>query len=807
MKANFYPTMIILLLLPVALFAQAQEQPDVTIGLIIDGPQQNLKGLDTLMIKEMKVLAEGEFNLLFPASKRKVSNWTSESINQTLDLLLEDPEVDIIITLGVVASHEATKRTGYNKPVIAALIKDPSIQEIPVKEGVSGIKNFNYVSQFIDTRGIIKSFSEIFPTRHMAVVLQRASVATIPMIEKKVVQVETQARIRISLIYADYSAADVLAQIPDNVDSIYISNLYCFSDEEIIALARGLIEKKIPSITSESTSEVEKGFCATFTPETSRQRLARRLALNLQRILLGEKAEELPVAFSVGQQLQINMKSLKEIGRFPSWNILFEAELLNDEPLKIDRSYTLQMAMKEAVEVNLDVLAATQRRLAGQEEINKARANFAPQIDASLTGLKIDSDRAAASFGNQPEATLVGKLSITQLLFSEKAQANLEIQKILQSTRDLDLEKIRLDIAQAAGQAYVNVLRAGTIEKIRKNNLKVTRTNLELAKVRKAVGISGASDLYRWEAQLATAQNDVNLAQRDSKLARIQFNRILHRPLDEEFELAEISAAEKGLMVREQEVFKYTGNPITFKHFKNFLVNWGIENSSDIKSLDAAIAARQRMLKSDKAAFYTPTIALQAGIEQRLAKGGEGTEGLDIDLPFDLPLDLNLPLPDDTNWNVALQASLPLFQGGARNANVRQQTEELTGLTFQRSAALEKISQLIRSSAQVAGTSYISIGLSRKAQEAAEKNLALVQDAYSRGVINIIDLLDAQNAALTSELLSAASTYTFVVELINTERAVGKFVAFMDDTQWLEWKTNLKNYFEKMGVKPENWQY
>ena len=800
---------ILLLLIPVLLLAQAENDKEVTIGFVVDGPNQNLKDLDQLMIKEIMDLTRGEFKINFPNEKRIVSDWTTAGINASLDKLLADDEVDIIITLGLLSSHEAAKRDGFRKPVIAPLIMDPTIQETPIKDGASGIKNFNYVSQFLDTRGIMKSLTEIFPTRTMGVIIQKSALQTVPHLKEKAVNVEKENHIKVKFLLAEESAEALLAEITDEIDAVYVSNLYRFSEAEITTLARGLIAKKIPSITAESRKEVEKGFCATFTPETSSQRLSRRVALNLQRILLGEEAGQLPVAFSEGQQMIINMKTLRQIGRFPSWSILFEAELINDEPLKIDREYTLNQVMHEAVEVNLDVLAALQKKIAGQEDITRAKTNFAPQIDSSLTGLIIDSDRAEASFGTQPETTLVGKLSITQLLFSEKALANVQIQRILQSTRELDLEKVKLDIALAAGQAYINVLRAKTIEEIRKNNLKVTRSNLELAKVRKAVGISGASDVYRWQAQLATAQNDVNNAQRDSNLARVQLNRILHRPLNEEFALSSISQDQQVLMVRENEVFKYTGNPITFAHFKNYLVKWGIENSTDIKSLDAAIEARQRILKSERASYYTPTIALQAAIEQRLAKGGKGTDGLelDFDLPIDLPLDLEFPLPDDTNWNVAIQASLPLFQGGERASNIRKYGEEITGLNLQRSSAMEKISQAICSAAQVAGTSYISIGLSQKAEMAAKKNLELVQDAYSRGVINIIDLLDAQNAALNAELLSAASTYTFAMELLNTERATGKFIAFMSAAEWQEWKTNLRTYFEKMGIKPENWQY
>ncbi len=49
-----------------------------------------------------------------------------------------------------------------------------------------------------------------------------------------------------------------------------------------------------------------------------------------------------------------------------------------------------------------------------------------------------------------------------------------------------------------------------------------------------------------------------------------------------------------------------------------------------------------------------PDLALQALVDRHLVDDGAGTEGAS---PF-----------DDWDWQIALQASLPLFEGGARSA-------------------------------------------------------------------------------------------------------------------------------------------
>ena len=75
--------------------------------------------------------------------------------------------------------------------------------------------------------------------------------------------------------------------------------------------------------------------------------------------------------------------------------------------------------------------------------------------------------------------------------------------------------------------------------------------------------------------------------------------------------------------------------------------------------------------------------------------------------------------------------------------------------------------------------SHLCIGLAREGADAAGNNLELVSDAYSQGLVSIIDLIDAQNAALVADLSAATAVYDFLVDWVEVERAVGRFSLFM----------------------------
>jgi outer membrane protein TolC len=83
--------------------------------------------------------------------------------------------------------------------------------------------------------------------------------------------------------------------------------------------------------------------------------------------------------------------------------------------------------------------------------------------------------------------------------------------------------------------------------------------------------------------------------------------------------------------------------------------------------------------------------------------------------------------------------------------------------------------------------SYPGISLSREAAEAARRNLALITDSYIQGIKSIIDLLDAQNQALTADQAAANAVYNFLVDLMGVQRAMGSFIIFAPEEQRKSW--------------------
>ena len=194
-----------------------------------------------------------------------------------------------------------------------------------------------------------------------------------------------------------------------------------------------------------------------------------------------------------------------------------------------------------------------------------------------------------------------------------------------------------------------------------------------------------------------------------------------------------------------------------------------ILGSPELRQFDAAIAAQSRGLTATKRAFFLPDLALLADATNIWSKSGAGS----------VPPPGSGIVPNDIGWSVGLQLSYPLFTGFARGAAKSQAELDLEDLQTRRAAAADRVEQRVRAAMHQMGASYANIGLARASTRAAQINLDLVTDTYSRGSASITDLIDAQNNGLLADLDAANSSYNFLVDLMEVERAVGVYAFFL----------------------------
>ena len=295
---------------------------------------------------------------------------------------------------------------------------------------------------------------------------------------------------------------------------------------------------------------------------------------------------------------------------------------------------------------------------------------------------------------------------------------------------------------------------------MQENNLRISKANLELAKNRVSVGSSTAADVYRWQAEVARAQILVVGQRAFEGQAHNTLNRILHKPQGIRLALREASFNEPFVMTR-KEFDQLIASPADYATFSRFYIDRALRQAPELEQLNAQIVAKQRDLTSQKRSYWLPDFSISGGYTNNLGQSGQGsgpTAGENLN-----------------DWSVGVQATLPLFSGGLRRANVSRAGFELRQLESLRFSTEERVEERTRSQLHAARAAYAQIDLSAVAAEASLKNYNLVSDAYARGTVNVIELLDAQDTSLGASAASAESLFNFLTVIMQLQRAVGGF--------------------------------
>jgi len=770
----FGPLVILLLLL--ALPTQAAKV--ISIGIVTDGPIEHTSWSPELFKNELLALTGDDFDIRFPAKKQIDGGWSAKRIAAAHKQLQADPEVDMVLALGYVSSAVAAFTRSLRKPTFAPFIMDANFQGLPRKGNSSGVRNLNYLSSGADFVRDLQVMNSVANCKQIAVFLDEADYTAQPGLIRRAREVTAEAGAELLFIQQRKRNENLAARLPSGIDCVVVTGQGRLSPATMDRVIATLIEKRLPSFSLLDARLVEQGLLMAEAPYTNWRRLARRNALNMHSVLHGESAGKQPVSFKSKRRLTINMATARAIGISPRFDILNEALLLHEEPEPQGRLLSLAAVAFEALEANLDLRAAALGLGVGQTEVEQARASLLPQLNASLDYNRLNNDSTAVIGGAAAEQSSTAAITLSQLIYSDSIRANVDIQRYLQSNREALKHQLELDIIQEATTGYLNVLKAQTFIHIRREDMKLTRANLELASDRQQIGVANPAEVYRWESQLATSRQELLDAQAQLQQARDALNRLLHRPMKESFIAAPATLEDPRLIVSRKELFDYVANDHTFELMGDFLVKEGLAASPEITALEALLDATQRQIKTRRRAFWSPTVTLQGQVTQVIDEQRQA----------------GLSARDDTDWSVSINVSLPLFEGGARRARLTGSQLELSQLHTRNDATRERIEQRIRAALHRIGASYPSIQLSKTAATAAKKNLDLVTDAYSRGAISILDLLDAQNAALVAEEAATNAVFDFLTDLMNLQRSAGRFDFFLD-TQGLDsWLERLQHF-------------
>lgn len=769
-----FKMVLLFIFLPFVAFSQP-----VKIGIVTDASGNEFDLLTRQVKAEIEALTNTGDGAVF---KELRANWQSDKVRENLQTFLNDPEVDIIVTLGFLSSEAAARLPAYPKPVIAATVLDPELQHMPVlPDKSSGIPHFAWIESLIRLKNDMHSFARIFESRNLAVIIPR--------------ELYSEFQILNSYLKADENTFDVsfvpveenenpMEQFPAGTDAAMVFPLVQHNNTTIKEIFAGLNEQSIPSLSLSGAAYLERGATITFTPQFTFQQLARQVALRVLKASEGTSLGDIPSMTDKSERIPIvNIESLRLTDRFPKWSDLANAVLLNVAKMP-GEELTLHQAIALTLENNLQGKINDQDLLMAEKDIRIAKANILPQVEVSGMGVQLSENLVEASMGQRGEYTITGSVSLKQVIYSEAAYANIALKKLMAESTKQGTRQTTLDIVLNVSQAYISLLFAKNNLQIKNENVSATLKNLELAKAKEKSGEGSVSDVNRWISELNLGRMDLNDAEAGYKAAMYRLNELQNQPVGNTIATPDSADIGKTIIHNQQILDSYFNNPNLTEKYAGFLINEMLTHSPELQQLATAgeMIDRQKSMKIRQ--MYLPEVALIGNADQAFVR-----EGVIRNPQLPVP-----PPPDDITWYLGLRVSIPIFEGGRKRNEMQRATIEQDKIAWQKDDLLNKLETGIRSNVQFLQASYREMELSENAARAAVENFHTIQDAYAQGMVNVAQLTDAQSVMIRTRQMALGSRYQYILDYIKTERLQGKFFFLEDESEKAQYTNRLLNY-------------
>lgn len=750
---------ILLILISIGLFAQKKTY---RIGVLVDNFTEEIELIRKNLERETQAVVGEDAIMNFPTNSYLINNYSLESARNNYNQLLNDDNVDIILAFGAVNNLVVKNQQNYSKPTFLFGALNIDLVDVDQTKQTSGVENFTYLIQTVSFKEDLEKLKELTNFNKVGIVIEQKLTEILPI--KETFDKET-SELGVSYKMIPYNTIQDIIDNLEGVDAVYLAGGFFLQSDEVKSLAKTFIERKIPSFTTTSKTDVVDGFFATNQGEDKIDQLLRRIALSIEAYVSGEKLSKMTVFIESNPRLTINYNTAEKIDIPIKYSLINSTDFVGDFKNVIStRKYNLITAINQVLNKNLSLASQEKDVALSLQDVKSANSNYFPTITTSATAIYVDPDQAAQSFGQNPEYSTLGNITLEQVIFSEAANANIIIQKNLLKAQEETYNSIQLDLIFDISNAYFTALILKANAEIQIRNLDLTKRNLQIAEQNFEAGESGKSDVLRFKSEMA--QNTQSLVEAVNQLEQgfISLNQLLNNPIETEIDIEDVEL-NKGIFkeYNYNELTELLDDPKLRETFVKFLIEEAKKNAPELKSLNYNLEATKRSEKLYGSGRFLPALAFQAEYNRIFNRRGAGSTAIQ-----------GITLLND-NYNIALSVSLPIFNQNQNNISKQNAIIQKEQLMINKENFELGISADVRNNILNLINQLSNIELSGISETTAKEALELTQTSYSSGSVNIIQLLDAQTNYLNAQLAKNNAIYNFLINTLQLERSLGYF--------------------------------
>jgi outer membrane protein TolC len=763
-RPSFLPSALLTALLVAAsTFVPAlaqQNKPTWTIAVVQDGSGPESALVDRVEAELPEHLARGT-SVSFRRDAAFDAGWDPNQVSVVLQRALDDPGIDLVLAVGSLVTNNAARRdVRLAKPVVSTFVQRSDIFPLPYLEEDRSLKeNLSFIAIPQRAGRDVTTFQEMLGFRALHVFVSAEDLGNIEELRAGLQERASELGITVDIVPVVPDTAETLSRLGSEVEAVYLTRLQRLSEGQRRELIAQLNDRKIPTFSLLGHPDVERGVLGGLTPDIEEQ-VVRRVAINLSRLVDGAPVADLPVLLSVDTRLQINAETARKVGYRPDVATRLFADFLHPEALtegaeKMAFGEALEMA--EAGNTALTVKDAEVESV--RQDQNRARSVLYPQLFLDLNYFKTDGTMVNPNFPQGPANATTGTLTLRQLIYDDDAWSTYKASGEDSEGAQWEREARRLDVLFDAGFAYLQLGLAEALRRIEIDNLHLSEDNLELARLRREVGYSGRDEILRWEAIVAEGRSAVFRSEEDVEVARIALNQILGVEQYQRWTIEEIDIDPDVFALIDPRLDPVLDDYLARPRLRDVLVELALENDPELMAIETTLAAQEIRLSELKRRYYLPTFFADLSYSDRFSRSGN-----------------TFLIPEDDFYTIFVGATYPIYEGGRKRHDVARATSDYDGILRQRQLAEQLVERRTRIAMRRSENSFPRIKFSRQSSAAARQNLDLVTDQYAEGIVNVTDLLDAQNQSFASEQLTAAATYQFLIDIVELQRALSWFL-------------------------------
>ncbi len=403
--------------------------------------------------------------------------------------------------------------------------------------------------------------------------------------------------------------------------------------------------------------------------------------------------------------------------------------------------------------------AAESRQLVTSEGAVQARAALLPQIDASATLRRTQSEGPATFQADPTQPTVRGNISSTtssrnvglngsQMLYDRSRFTTLKSQKALSRASEFQLESDGLSLITRTSSAYFNVLVQLETLAAAKAAETALKQQFDFASKRLEVGLAPITDMHEARAQYDGARANTILAR-------------------------------NAVQDAYQALVEITGTPVATLQGLPDDFQPALPESRDADgwvqtaiAQNPALAAKQAQVQSSEAnvetarAGHWPTLYLSGGYSKGTTWGDRtfSAGGFNDTSPIN---------SESRGPSLGVTLSVPIFSGGATQSRVRQ-------ALAQRDVAQDELEQQRRALERSTRNAYQALVAGISEVEARRLALVSAQSAYEAsqvglevGTRTVLDVLNNQRTLFSAQQAYAQTKYNFLQNRLLLEQAAG----------------------------------